>query len=243
MGQLEGKVAIITGGGTGIGKGTARAFATEGVKLVLASRNQANLEAAAAELQPTGATVVVAPTDVTREGQVIDLFERTVDTFGRLDILVNNSAAFDGGPLDEVSLEAWRKVIDVNLTGPFLCVREALKIMKRQKGGRIINIGSISAMTPRENFGPYTSSKHGLIGLTKTAALEGRPYGISVSCVHPGNVLVERRMGTGIPKDQDVMLAVEEVVMVVMTMAQMPDYANMLEAVVLPIEQAFLGRG
>ena len=157
MGQLDRKIAIITGGGSGIGKGIARAFAREGATLVLASRKQQQLELAAGELRTDGATVLVVPADVTDEAQVIALFERTIGEFGRLDILVNNSGVFDGGAIEELSLATWRKVLDVNLTGPFLCSREAMKIMKPQGGGRIINIGSISAQMPRENAAPYAA--------------------------------------------------------------------------------------
>src|SRR5262245_57492116 len=140
MGQLEGKIALITGAGTGIGKGIARAFAAEGATVILASRNAQHLEATAAELRGRGATVLVIPTDVTDEPQVVALFARALEAYGRLDILINNAGTFDGGPLEELSLETWRKVLDVNVTGPFLCSREAIKIMKRQGGGRIINI-------------------------------------------------------------------------------------------------------
>jgi NAD(P)-dependent dehydrogenase (short-subunit alcohol dehydrogenase family) len=241
MGQLEGKIATITGAGTGIGKGIARTFAREGAKLVLASRNRENLEATAAELP--GATVLVVPTDVTDEAQVIALFDTTVQEFGRLDILVNNSGTFGGGPLDELTLETWQNVINVNLTGPFLCSREAMKIMKKQGGGRIINIGSISAQMPRMNSVPYTTTKHGLVGLTKAAALEGRAHGVVVSCLHPGNVLTERRGSSTALQDQEPMMTTDEIAMAVLTMAALPLHVNMLEAIVLPTTQLYVGRG
>ncbi len=167
MNLLAGKVTIITGAGTGIGKGIARAFAGEGAQLVLASRNAARLDETRAQLEPQGAKVLVVPTDVTDEGQVHRLFEETLKAFGRVDVLVNNAGRFDGGPLEELSLETWQKVLSVNLTGPFLCSREAMRIMKRQGGGRIINIGSISAQMPRMHSVPYTTTKHALTGLTK----------------------------------------------------------------------------
>ena len=243
MGQLEGKIALITGAGSGIGKGIARAFAKEGANLVLASRNKENLEATATELQAQGGTVLVIPTDVTNEAQVVALFEQTRQAFGRLDILVNNSGAFDGGPLEALSLEIWQKVIEVNLTGPFLCTREALKIMKTQGGGRIINIGSISAQMPRLNSAPYTASKYGLVGLTRTTALEGRAFGIAASCLHPGNTATEHRAASDKAEDQEPMMTVDDLAMTVVTMAALPAYANMLEAIVLPVEQLYLGRG
>ncbi|MFN2134194.1 MAG: SDR family oxidoreductase [Anaerolineae bacterium] len=243
MAKLEGKVAIVTGGGTGIGKGIAQAFAGEGCTVVIASRNEARLRAAAESLRRTGAEIAAIPTDVTVEPQVKALFARTMDRFGRLDILVNSSGAFDGGPIDEISLEAWDKVIGANLTGPFLCIREAFPIMKAAGGGRIINIGSISAQRTREQMAPYTASKFGIWGLTQAAALEGRPHGIAVSCLHPGNTAVERRTVGGREADQEPMIATEEMARVALLMATLPPEANMLEAIVLPVTQLYIGRG
>ena len=243
MGQLDGKIAVITGGGTGIGKAIAHAFSAEGAKSAIASRNNQNLETTAEELRASGATVLAVPTDVKDEAQVVALFDKTMQEFERVDILVNNSAAFDGGPLDEISLEAWQNVMDVNLTGVFLCTREAMKIMKRQGGGRIINIGSVSAQVPRANTGPYTTSKHGLVGLTRSTALEGRPFGISASCLHPGNVSAEWRVARNAESDQEAMMTPDDIARVALTMAAMPPYANVLESIVLPVEQLYVGRG
>lgn len=243
MAELEGKVALITGAGSGIGKGIARAFARAGASLVLAARTREKLEATAEEVRALGAAALVAPVDVTDEAQVVTLFVRAVQQFGRIDIVVNNAGAFDGGPLEELSLETWRKVIDVNLTGPFLCSREAIKIMKQQGGGRIINIGSISAQKPRMHAAPYTTSKHGLVGLTRAAALEGRDHGIVVSCLHPGNVATERRQASSAPMDQEPMMTPDEIAQAALTMAALPLHVNMLEAIVLPATQAYLGRG
>ena len=242
MGQLDGKVAIVTGAGTGIGRGIARAFAKEGASIVLASRNKQHLDDAAAEMRSQGAKTLVVPTDVTNEAQVIALFQRVVKELGKVDILVNNSGAFDGGPLDELSLETWRKVMEVNLTGVFLCTREALKVMKKQHGGRIINIGSISAQMPRPNSAPYATSKHGLVGLTKSTALEGRDFGISAGCLHPGNTVTELRSSTAL-HGQEPMMQPDDIAMAALTMAALPPYVNMLEAIVLPVEQKYLGRG
>ena len=243
MGQLEGKISIITGGGTGIGLGIARAFVKEGAKVVLAARNLPRLEEAANELQGLGGTVEVVPTDVTQEAEVQSLFSKTMDTFGRLDIQVNNSGAFDGGPIDEITLETWNKVIGVNLTGVFLCTREAMRIMKAQKGGRIINIGSISSRMPRMNSAPYTSSKHAVIGLTKSTALEGRPYGISAGALHPGNVEVEWRAKSTTSMDQESMMTPDDIAVAALAMAVLPPYVNMLDTTVLPVEQLYVGRG
>lgn len=243
VGQLDGKVTILTGAGTGIGKGIARAFAREGAPLILASRNQANLEETAAEVRGLGGQALVVPTDVTDEAQVSALFARTMAEFGRVDILINNSGTFDGGPFEQLSLETWQKVLAVNLTGPFLCARAAMPIMKAQGGGRIINIGSISAQMCRPNAAPYNTTKHGLVGLTKSIALEGRDYNVVCSMLHPGNVLTERRAAGTKPQDAEPMMTVDELALTAVTMAALPLHVNFLEAIVLPTKQLYLGRG
>lgn len=246
MGQLEGRVAIVTGGGSGIGKAIALAYAREGCHLAIAGRHAARLEAATAELRACGAEALAIPCDVSDEGQVAALFAQTMARFGRLDILVNSAGAFDGGPLEALSLAAWNNVIGACLTGPFLCTREAFKIMKPAGGGRIINIGSISAQRTRENMAPYTASKFGVWGLTQAAALEGRDYGIAVSCLHPGNTLVERRLAglaQGRREDDEPMFEPEVIARCALLMATLPPEANMLEAIVLPLQQKYIGRG
>ena len=243
MAQLDGKVAIVTGGGSGIGKGIARAFADEGCAVVIAARNQERLKAAAIELGKSGSEIVAIRTDVTDEAQVRALFGRTLDRFGRLHILVNSAGAFDGGPIDQISLEAWNRVIGVNLTGAFLCTREAFRIMKDAGGGRIINIGSISAQRTRVNMAPYAASKFAIWGLTQSTALEGREFGIAASCLHPGNTLVERRATSSVEEDAEPMIAVEEIARTALLMVTLPPEANVLEAIVLPVAQKYLGRG
>ena len=239
MGQLDGKVCIITGGGRGIGKGIARAFAKEGATLILAARQLDHLNATAEEMHGYGAPTQVIQTDVTSEEQIIQLFQTTLAEHGKLDILVNNSGVFDGGPVDELSLETWTKVISINLTAVFLCTREAMKIMKPQRSGRIINIGSISSSIPRMNSAAYTTSKHGIIGLTKSTALEGREHGISAGALHPGSVTLEWRG----PEDPNATMSTDDIAVAALAMAVMPPYATMLDATVLPIRQPFLGRG
>jgi len=249
MGRLDQKVAIVTGGGSGIGKAIARSLAAEGAKIVLAGRSVERLTRTAQEIGASGSTVVPNPTDVTDEAQVHSLFKRTMDLFHRLDILVNNAGATDGGPLCEMSLETWDKVISTNLKGPFLCTRSAMRIMMHQGGGRILNIGSISAQRPRLNSAPYATSKFGLMGLTTVTALEGREFGISACCLHPGNVRVEspaEELGaiTGIPDySSEPTMKVEEIAEVATLMASLPPHMNMFEAIVLPVKQAYLGRG
>ena len=243
MVQLQDKVAIVIGGGSGIGKGIATAFAAEGCSVVIASRNEARLHAATKELRESNAEVVAVPTDVTDVAQVAALFRHVMDRYAQLDILVNSSGAFDGGPIDEITSQAWHNVIGANLTGPFYCIREAFPIMKAAGGGRIINIGSISAQRTRVDMAPYTASKFGIWGLTQAAALEGRSHGIAVSCLHPGNTAVERRVKSDRESDQEPMIATEEMARVALLMATLPPEANMLEAIVLPIDQLYIGRG
>ncbi|HXT57990.1 MAG TPA: SDR family NAD(P)-dependent oxidoreductase [Pirellulales bacterium] len=242
MGKLAGKVAIVTGAGRGIGRGIARGLAREGAALALAARSESELNAAAEEMRAIGVEVLAAPADVTDEAQVEALFARVHDQFGRLDLLVNNAGAFDGGPLDELSTEAWDKVIAVNLRAPFLCTRAAMRVMKAQGGGRIINIGSISAQRVRPGSAPYSASKHGLWGLTQVTALEGRDHGITCCCLHPGNIQVERRL-TDRAEDAEPMMTVDEIAEVAVLMAVLPPHVEMLEAIVLPSQQLYVGRG
>ena len=250
MGMLKGKVAVVTGGGSGIGKGIARAFVQEGCSVVIAARTMDRLDVAAKELQAAaidGAKVAAMQADVTDEKQVQDLFAKVMFQFKRVDVLVNNSGVVKGGPVVTLPAATWREVIDVNVTGAFLCLREAFKIMKEQGGGKIINIGSISAQRPRHSSSAYTTSKFAIWGLTNAAALEGREFNIAVSCLHPGNVMVERRAnsrsGAGRDEGPEPMLSTEPVGRVAVLMATMPNDANLLEAIVLPNAQTYLGRG
>jgi NAD(P)-dependent dehydrogenase (short-subunit alcohol dehydrogenase family) len=247
MPPLTGKIALITGASSGIGKGIAEAFAAAGASLVLTARRADRLAQLAESLQPSkgqpaGVEVLSVPADVTDEVQVQAVFQQLRDRFGRLDILVNNAGVFDGGPLDELSLETWEKVMAVNLRGPFLCTREALRLMKPQGGGRIINIGSISAQRVRPNSAPYSTSKFGLAGLTQVTALEGRAFGITCGCIHPGNTEVETLAGMQ-RRAQEPVMQIEDWAQVAVTMAALPPHVNLLEAIVLPREQPYLGRG
>ncbi|MHB1357021.1 MAG: SDR family oxidoreductase [Anaerolineae bacterium] len=240
MGQLNGQIAIVCGGGSGIGMGIARVFAIEGCTVVIAGRQAARLCKAAEDLSASGANVVAIPTDITDEAQVIALFKQTMQRFGRLDTLVNSAGAFDGGPIEELSLHAWNKVMGACVTGPFLCTREAFRIMKPERHGRIINIGSISAQRSRENMSAYTTAKFAIDGFTQSAALEGRDFGIAVSCLHPGNVLVERRANVG---DTEPMMDPSTIARAALLMATLPSDVNMLSAIVLPLTQKYIGRG
>ncbi len=243
MAELDGKVVVVTGANQGIGKGIARVFAGEGCRSAICARNAEKLDAVAALLREAGAEVLAKPTDIADEAAVEAFFEAIMEQFGRVDILVNNAGAFDGGRLDEVTLDAWNNVIGACLTGAFLCSRAAFQIMKEQGGGRILNIGSISAQRSREGNTPYTSAKFGVWGLTQATALDGRPYGITCSCLHPGNVLVERRVESGGESDGEPMMSIETIARAALAMVTVPADVNFLEAIVLPRDQLYLGRG
>jgi NAD(P)-dependent dehydrogenase (short-subunit alcohol dehydrogenase family) len=240
---LAGQVAVITGANQGIGKAIAQALAKEGCRLALCARSADKLQATANELQQAGTDVFALPTDVSDESAVESCLRRGDERFGRVDILVNNAGAFDGGPFDQLTLAAWNNVMGACLTGAFLCGRAAFRRMKSQGGGRILNIGSISAQRPREGGAPYAAAKFGVWGLTQAIALDGRQHGITCSCLHPGNVRVERRMNSGSKSDDEPMMSVETIAQAAMAMLTLPQDVNFLEAIVLPRDQLYLGRG
>jgi NAD(P)-dependent dehydrogenase (short-subunit alcohol dehydrogenase family) len=243
MRKLAGQVAVITGANQGIGRGIARVLAREGCRLAICARNLQKLEATADELRGESGDVLAVATDVSKESDVVAFFEAIDKQFGRVDILVNNAGAFDGGRLDELTAAAWHNVIGACLTGAFLCSREAFKRMKAQGGGRILNIGSISAQRAREHTTPYTAAKFGVWGLTQATALDGRPFGIVCCCLHPGNVLVERRTDSGLASDAEPMMSIETIANAALAMLTVPPDVNFLEAIVLPRDQDYLGRG
>jgi NAD(P)-dependent dehydrogenase (short-subunit alcohol dehydrogenase family) len=238
MGQLDGKTAIVTGASSGIGEAIAAAFAAEGAKVALAARRVDRLEALA---QRIGHGAIAVKADVTKEPDVLALFARTQEAFGRLDLLVNNAGIARHKPTDEMTLADWQEVIDINLTAAFLCSREALKAMKPQKSGRIINIGSVSARRPRLHTIGYAASKFGLEGMTHSIAMEGREHGITCSILHPG-VTESNLAGDTTTKASDKIMPVVEVAKIVTLMAALPRDMSFLDATVLPIGMPFLAR-
>jgi NAD(P)-dependent dehydrogenase (short-subunit alcohol dehydrogenase family) len=245
------KIALVTGAGSGIGRAAAHALLKEGYTVVLAGRRRDALEqtAAAAAAQQS----LVVPTDLSEAASVHALFEKTKHAFGRLDLLFNNAGC--GAPpipLEDLTLEQWRKVIDVNLTGVFLCTQAAFRIMKEQspRGGRIINNGSISAHAPRPNSAPYTASKHAITGLTKSTALDGRKYDIACGQIDIGNAATEMtaRMKDGVPQADGRMapeptMDVDNVARAVVYMASLPLDANVLFLTVMATKMPLVGRG
>jgi len=248
------KVAIITGAGSGVGRSVAIAFLKDGYRTVLAGRRADALEETITLSGVDKSRALAVPTDVTDKASVAALFAKTKDAFGRVDVLFNNAGvnAPGGILLEDLSLEDWQKVVDTNLTGPFLCTQEAFKLMKAQQpqGGRIINNGSISAHAPRPNSIAYTATKHAITGLTKTAALDGRKYDIAVGQVDIGNALTEmaKKMTTGVPQADgsnkvEPVMDVDNVATTVLHMAALPPEANVLFVTVMATKAPFVGRG
>ena len=235
-------VALITGAGSGIGKATALAFLADGFRVVLAGRHREALDEVA-RAGSAGQTLV-HEMDVTDPKAVQALFDAAVAKFGRLDVLFNNAGVGTpfGVNLEDLTFEQWRKVIDTNLTGAFLCTQQAFRVMKTQepRGGRIINNGSISAHVPRANSAPYTASKHGMTGLTKSASLDGRKYDIAVGQIDIGNALTE--LAALLPQPEP-MMDVRHVAESVLHMAKLPLNANVQFMTILPPKMPYIGRG
>ncbi|PHM21075.1 MAG: 3-oxoacyl-ACP reductase [Curvibacter sp. PD_MW3] len=246
------KVAIVTGAGTGIGKAAALALLADGYCVALAGRRREPLQAVA-DASGAGVRALVLPTDVSQPESVRALFDATVQAWGRVDVLFNNAGVNAPGiPLEDLTFEQWKNVVDINLTGMFLCIQQAFRVMKAQvpRGGRIINNGSISAHAPRPNSIAYTATKHGVMGLTKTASLDGRQYDIAVGQIDIGNAATEmaERMAKGVPQANGEM-AVEPLMDVnivgqsVLYMANLPLEANVLFHTVMASKMPFVGRG
>ena len=248
----NGKVALVTGGGSGIGKASAVALAAEGFAAVVAGRRQDRLDEVVREIEGAGGQALGVVTDVTQPDQVRSLFTKTKERFGRLDVLFNNAGFGAAAPIEELAYERWRAVIDTILTGSFLCTQEAFRIMKDQQpmGGRIINNGSISAHAPRPFSVAYTSAKHAITGLTKSTSLDGRRFDISCGQVDVGNALTEmtQRMQRGVPQANGTVMEeptmdVANVARAVVLMATVTPEANVQFLTVMATKMPFIGRG
>src|ERR1051326_6746266 len=251
--MATGKVALVTGGGSGIGRAVALALPSAGYSVALAGRRTAELEKTAASAKPGGARMLAVSTDVSDPDAVKALFAKAREEFGRLDVLFNNAGTgAPGVPMEELTYKQWSAVLGVNLTGAFLCAQEAIKMMKAQnpRGGRIINNGSISAHAPRPNSAPYTATKHAITGLTKSISLDCRKYDIACGQIDIGNAATEmtERMTAGVPQADgstkvEPRMDVEDVARAVLYMASLPLTANVQFMTVMATTMPFIGRG
>jgi NAD(P)-dependent dehydrogenase (short-subunit alcohol dehydrogenase family) len=247
------RIAIVTGAGSGIGRQAALSLLADGYRVALAGRRTEQLERTAELAGPARERALVVPTDVSRPEAVNALFARTVETFGRLDVLFNNAGiGAPPVPLEEITFEQWKAVVDVNLTGMFLCTQRAFAQMKSQepRGGRIINNGSISAQTPRPNSAPYTATKHAVSGLTKSTALDGRRHDIACSQIDIGNAAtpLTERMQAGVPQANGTVMPeprmdVEHVGRAVVYLANLPLEVNVLFMTLMATKMPLVGRG
>ena len=251
MSETSRKVAVVTGAGSGIGRAAALALARAGYAVTLAGRRKDALDATASAA--AGAETLVVPCDVADPAAVEQMFEATVQRFGRLDVLFNNAGTgAPAVPIDELTVEQWRTVVDANLHGSFLCARQAVRVMKRQQpqGGRIINNGSISAHAPRPNTAPYTATKHAITGLTKSLSLDGRPFDIACGQIDIGNAATEmtERMTKGVAQADgriavEPRMDVEQVAQAVVFMAGLPLESNVQFMTIMATKMPFVGRG
>lgn len=250
---VNGKVAIVTGAGSGIGRAVAITLQGAGYAVVLIGRREAELEKTAAAMNSSGTSILIAPGDVGNPDSVRAVFQRVADEFGRVDVLFNNAGiSAQGVSFDELTDEQWNTVVSVNLNGSFYCAREAFRMMRHQnpQGGRIINNGSISATSPRPNSAPYTSTKHAITGLTKSISLDGRKYDIACSQIDIGNAATEMtaRMTSGAMQADGTMqieprMNVQHVADAVLYIANLPLDANVQFMTVMATKMPFVGRG
>ena len=248
----EGKAAIITGAGSGIGKATALAFLKDGYRVAFAGRRQDVLENAIKEAGCKASYAIAVPTDISDPSAVQNLFLKTRNTFGRIDVVFNNAGFGASGATEDLPFAKWKSVVDVNLTGTFLCIQEAFRYMKNQspRGGRIINNGSVAAHVPRPNSIAYTATKHGITGLTKSASLDGRKYDIACCQIDIGNAKTKTASGLSMGTQQpdgsilaEPMMNVRDVASAVLFMANLPLDSNVQFMTIMATKMPYIGRG
>lgn len=239
---VRGKVVVVTGASSGIGAAVADQFAAAGARLVLGARRLDRLQTMVSDIIAGGGDAVAVACDVRAEADVRALFAAGLNRFGRIDVLINNAGIADHTPTGELDLARWSEVIDTNLTGAFLCAREAFRIMLRQGAGRMIHIGSLSAQVPRPDTIAYAASKFGLAGLSHSLAIDGRAHGIASSIFHPGIVGTELVRG-GVERDPTTLIGPDVAARAILAMADLPDHVNFVEGTMLPLTMPFLARG
>lgn len=243
QGALKGRVALVTGASSGVGRAIAELYAQEGAHVVLVARSAPAIEKLAEDISAAGGSAIGMPADVTSETDIARAVGETVRAFGALDILVNNAGVTTRLPTDELPLDTWKQVIDVNVTGTFICAKAALAVMKRQRRGRIINVGSVAAKSPRPHAIAYTTSKAALEGLTRSLAIDGREFGVTASVLQPGNTQSALWSERGALAEQEGIMSARDVARVALLMASLPDDINLFEAIVHPIRMPWIGRG
>lgn len=243
--HVRDKIAIVTGASSGLGRAVAVTLALAGMRVVVGARRKDRLDTLVTDLAANGAEALAVECDVRDEAAVVAMFAAALDRFGHIDVLVNNAGLADHTPTDELSSVHWNEVIDTNLTGAFLCAREAFRVMKRQGRGRMIHIGSLSALVPRANSAAYAASKFALTGLNHSLALDGRAFGIASSIFHPGVIGTEldgRPQGApaAAPGER---IGADVAAQAILAMIDLPDHVNFLDGTMLPVTMPFLGRG
>ena len=241
--QLKDRIAVITGASAGIGRAIAQMFAAEGAHVIIVARSMSKLEELRSQIESSGGSATIEIADVSAEDQVEAVFGRCRERFGRVDVLVNNAGVTTRSATDELPLAEWKRVMDINVTGAFLCARAALRVMKPHKSGKIINIGSLAVKSPRPNSAAYTTSKFALEGLTKSLAVDGREFGITACVIHLGNTQSEFWRGREELATREGIMPADQVARVATFVASMPPDINIFETVVHPSRMSWIGRG
>ena len=243
MQQLQDRIAIVTGASSGIGEAIAETFSQEGATVIMVARSSSKLAAIVQRIEAARGRAIAIAGDVSVERDVRHVFSEAMKLQGRVDILVNNAGVTSRLPTDELPLDDWKRVIEVNVTGAFLCSREAFRVMKPRRSGRIINIGSVAAKAPRPDSIAYTTSKAALEGMTRSLAIDGREWGIGVSVLQPGNTRSDLWTKRGALAAKEGIMDPRDIARVAVLISSLPNETNFFEAIVHPIRMPWIGRG